>query len=90
MIHSIVKTEKVTVSASAATTLHVGFAAFLIKNNSTGATVYFCGDGQNDSAENGFALLPGETLAVPLRCEVLSLSASAAADVRLLYIGEGW
>lgn len=90
MIHPIVKTEKVTVSTGAETTLQVGFAAFLIKNNSTDATVYFCGDGETASAENGFALSPGETLTVPLRCEMLSLSASAAADVRLLYIGEGW
>ena len=90
MIHSIVKTEKVAVNTGAATTVEVNFCAFIIKNNSTNATVYFCGDGETASAENGFALSPGETLAVPLCCEVLSLSASGAADVHLLYIGEGW
>ena len=90
MIHPIVKTEKVTVNAGAASLVEVDYCAFIIKNNSTNATVYFCGDGETASAENGFALAPGETLAMPLNCMKLSLAASAAADVRLLYIGEGW
>ena len=92
MIHPIVKTEKVTVHAGAATAVEVNFVAFLIKNNSTGATVYFSegADGVAASAENGFALAPGEMLALPLCCKTLSLAASAEADVRLLYIGEGW
>ena len=91
MIHPIVKTEKVRVSAGAASSLDVNFGAFLIQNNSTNATVYF-GEGSETAvtAENGFALVPGETLTLPLCCKTLSLVASAEADVRLLYLGEGW
>ena len=91
MIHPIVKTEKLSVSADAASSLEVNYSAFLIQNNSSSATVYF-GEGSETAvtAESGFALSPGETLALPLCCKTLSLVASSEADVRLLYIGEGW
>ena len=92
MIHPVMNTEKVTIAAGAATEVAINCRSFLIKNNSTNTTVYFreVQDGVAATADNGFALSPGETLEVPLCVHTLSLFAAAEADVRLLYIGEGW
>ena len=91
MIHPIIGEEKVTVGTTAVN-VEVNYRAFLIKNNSTSATVYFCEakDGAEATAETGFALSAGETCPVLLCAHTLSLVASAEADVRMLYIGEGW
>lgn len=92
MIYPIEATEKVS-AGTEAVDVEAGFRAFLIKNCSSSATVYFresYGDGEACTANNGFPVSPGETLTVPLRAGKLSLIATAEADVRLLYIGEGW
>ncbi|MBQ2896388.1 MAG: hypothetical protein IJE26_06735 [Oscillospiraceae bacterium] len=63
--------------------------AFLIENNSDGATVYFRekdADGVDCTAENGYALGPGERLDLPLCARELSLVATAQADVRLMIL----
>ena len=91
MIHPIIGEEKVRVGTTAVNTA-VNCRAFLIKNNSASGTVYFreAQDGETVTADTGFALAAGETIPVPLCAHTLSLIASAEADVRLLYIGEGW
>ena len=91
MIHPIIGEEKVTVGTSAVN-VGINCRAFLIKNNSDNATVYFC-EAQDDvavTADSGYALAPGESIHIPLCARTLSLIASAEADVRLLYMGEGW
>ena len=92
MIHPIIGEEKVTLHAGEAAEVAVNCRAFLIKNNSANATVYFreAQDGVAASTETGFALAAGESCHVPLCARTLSLAASADADVRLLYIGEGY
>lgn len=92
MIYPIEAAEKVS-AGTTAKNAETGFRAFLIRNCSDSATVYFrdsYGDGVACTANNGFPVGPGETLPVPLRAGKLSLIATAEADVRLLYIGEGW
>ncbi|MBR2927542.1 MAG: hypothetical protein IKC24_00085 [Oscillospiraceae bacterium] len=92
MIHPIISSEKVTVG-TAAVSVPVNCRSFLIKNCSTNATVYFTeyeNGGGAATAETGFPLSPGETCPVTLNARTLSLIASAQADVRLLYLGEGW
>ena len=91
MIYPIESTEKVAVG-KAVVNVQVNCRAFLIKNNSDSAKVYFgeAKDGAEVTAESGFALAPGETCPVPLRAQTLAMIASADADVRMMYIGEGW
>ena len=91
MIYPIVGEEKIAVGTTAVN-VEVNCRAFLIKNNSDSATVYFreAQDGKAATADEGFALAAGETCPVPLCARTLSLIASAEADVRMLYIGEGW
>lgn len=91
MIHPIIGEEKVTVGTTAVN-VEVNCRAFLIKNNSESATVYFreARDGKAATADTGFVLAAGESCPVPLCAHTLSLAASAEADVRMLYIGEGW
>lgn len=92
MIYPIESAEKVS-AGKTAKEVNVGFRAFLIRNCSESETVYFRdshADGAACTADNGFPVPPGETLAVPLRAGKLSLIATADAEVRLLYIGEGW
>ena len=91
MVYPIESTEKVAVG-KAVVNVQVNCRAFLIKNNSDSAKVYFgeTKDGAEVPAESGFALAPGETCPVPLRAHTLTLIATGDADVRLLYIGEGW
>lgn len=66
---------------------------FLMVNTSATATVYFkesADDGKAATADNGFALLPGQLLHVPLAARKLSVIASEAdVDVRLLFCAEG-
>ena len=66
---------------------------FLMVNTSATATVYFkeaAEDGKAVTADNGFALLPGQTLRIPLMARKLSIIASEAdVDVRLLFGQEG-
>jgi hypothetical protein len=88
----IESTKKVTVGTKA-----VGVEAhcrpFLMVNTSATATVYFketADDGKVVTVDNGFALLPGQTLRVPLTARKLSIIASEAdVDVRLLFGSEG-
>lgn len=92
MIYPMEQTEKIE-AGTAAKEVSTGFRAFLLKNMSDSATVYFreCyGDGLACTANNSFALGPGETTPVPLRAGKLSILATATAEARLLYIGEGW
>lgn len=91
MIHPIIGEEKVTVGTSAVS-VEVNCRAFLIKNHSDSATVYFreAQNGEAVTADSGYALAPGESIHIPLCARTLSLIASAEADVRLLYMGEGW
>lgn len=92
MIYPIVSTEKVVVSKTAVN-VPVNCRAFLIKNNSDSAKVYFGEVGENGEAvteDRGFVLGPHETYPVPMRAHTLSLVATADADVRMMYIGEGW
>ena len=91
MIHPIIGEEKVSLSAGATAEVAVNCRAFLIKNNGT-ATVYFreAQDGKAATVDTGFALAAGETCMLPLCAHTLSITAEAEADVRLLYIGEGW
>ena len=92
MIYPIESAEKVSATTTAKT-VETGFRAFLIKNASTGATVYFrdCyADGAAVTDANGYALSPGESVPVPLRAGRLSVKATDAADVHLLYLGEGF
>ena len=88
MIYKIEKVKKLSVG-TAAVEEELCCQAFLIENNSTSATVYFRdkdADGIDCTAENGYALLPGERLDLPLCARELSLVASAQADVRLLIL----
>lgn len=66
---------------------------FLMVNTSTTATVYFkesADDGKVVTADNGFALLPGQLLHVPLAARKLSVMANEdGVDVRLLFCAEG-
>ena len=92
MIHPIIGEEKVSLRAGEAAEVAVNCRAFLIKNNSDSAKVYF-GEalgGEAVTIDTGFPLAAGESYSVPLCAHTLSLVASADADVRLLYIGEGW
>lgn len=85
--------QKLTVGTKAQT-VAVNSKTFLIANASETATVYFkeaAEDAVAVTASNGFALLPKETLQVPLCARSLSIIASAAdTDVRLLYLTEGF
>ena len=85
-------TEKVTVGTSAKS-VSINSKTFLMVNTSETATVYFkeaAEDGKAVTAANGFALLPGQMLRVPLCARQLSVIASAAdTDVRILYLTEG-
>ena len=73
-----------------AATVELGCLGFLLENNSEEATVYFRekdADGANCTADNGYALLPGERTETVLAARALSLVASAAeTDVRLLIV----
>lgn len=92
MIYPMEQAEKVTAGTSAKE-VNTNFRAFLIKNMSDSATVYFreCHqDGLKCTVNNSFALSPGEAAPAPLRAGRLSIMATAEAEVRLLYIGEGW
>lgn len=92
MIHPIIGEEKVSLRAGEAAEVAVNCRAFLIKNNSDSAKVYF-GEALGSTAvttETGFPLAAGETCVLPLCAHTLSLIAAADAEVRLLYIGEGW
>lgn len=84
--------EKVTVGTSAKS-VNVNSKTFLMVNTSETNTVYFkemAEDGKAVTAATGFALLPKETLQLPLCARTLSMIASAAdTDVRLLYLTEG-
>ena len=66
---------------------------FLMVNTSGSATVYFkeeAEDGKAVTEANGFVLLPGQTLRIPLMARKLSILASEAdVDVRLLFCQEG-
>ena len=63
---------------------------FLVENNSQSASVYLREqryDGIPADAQNGWVLLPGERLSLPLTALDLSLSASAeGTDVRVLIL----
>lgn len=92
MVYPIESTEKVAVGKTAVT-VPVNCRAFLIKNNSTSATVYFGEAGENGeavTADRGFSLAPGEKFPVVIRARTLSLIATENADVRMMYVGEGW
>lgn len=67
----------------------VNYQAFLCQNLSESARVYIKerdGDGTAASAANGWAILPGATLDVPLTARTLSVVADGAADLRLLIL----
>lgn len=84
--------EKVEVGTSAKS-VNVNSRSFLIVNTSESATVYFkemAEDNKAVTAATGFALLPRQTIQLPLCARKLSLIASAAStDVRILYLAEG-
>ena len=90
MTYPIVSVKKVA-ATSAAQEVAVDCRNFVIKNASASATVYFCEAANGEaSASTGFPVSPGETLPVVLNANALSVSATAAADVYLLFVGEGW
>lgn len=84
--------EKVVVGTSAKS-ISVNSKTFLMVNASEANTVYFkemAEDGKAVTTATGFALLPGQTLQIPLCARTLSVIASAAdTDVRILYLTEG-
>jgi len=88
MIYKIEKVRKLSVG-TAAVEEELCCQAFLIENNSEGATVYFRdkdADNIDCTADNGYALGPGSRLDLPLCARQLSLVATAQADVRLLIL----
>lgn len=93
MTYIIEKTEKVTVGAAAAE-VAVNCRAFLLVNASEAETVYFresSEDGAGATADNSFALLPGQMMPHPLTARTLSLAASGEGTaVHILYLGEGY
>ena len=92
MIHPIIGEERVLLHAGEAAEVAVNCRACLIKNNSESAKVYF-GERLGGTAvtpDTGFPLSAGESCSVPLCAHTLSLIASEEAEVRMLYIGEGW
>ena len=88
----IESTKKVT-AGTKAVEVEAHCRPFLMVNTSASATVYFkekAEDGKAVTADNGFALLPGQSLRVPLTARELSiLSSEEGADVRLLFCTEG-
>lgn len=63
--------------------------SFLAVNTSQTATVYFRekgDDGKEVTADNGFVLLPGTMTPVVLCAKTLSVMATEAADLRLLFV----
>ena len=85
MAFKIHSSEKISVNTSA-TTVPTAYRTFLIANPSS-ATVYFteASDGTVCTAQNGFPVLPGETLPIPFSAEILSVTATASGEVYLLY-----
>ena len=75
-----------------AETVRINGLSCLIENNSASATVYFKerrDDGADVTAENGWALGPGERTAVPLTALELSLCSGAGnTDVRVMILEE--
>ena len=92
MIHPIIGEEKVSLRAGEAAEVAVNCRAFLIKNNSDSGKVYF-GEALGAAevtTDTGFPLAAGESCPVTLCAHTLTLISAADADVRLLYVGEGW
>ena len=82
----IEKTKKITANTSAVT-IKIESASFIMTNASKTATVYFkeCGkDNVACTSENGFALMPGESVPTTLCADKLSLVATESADVYFL------
>ena len=69
----------------------IGFQDFLMVNNSD-AVVYFREktlDGKAVTEKTGFALQPHTATTYPMTANTLSIIGSAAADVRILFVGHG-
>ncbi len=92
MLLIIDSTKKVN-AGTKAVTVEAHCRPFLMVNTSATATVYFKEMGDDNkvaTVDNSFALLPGQTLRVPLTARKLSILASKAdTDVRLLFGSEG-
>lgn len=89
----IIESTKKVSAGTKAVTVEAHCRPFLMVNTSASATVYFKemkDDDKAATADNSFALLPGQTLRVPLTARKLSiLSSEADTDVRLLFGSEG-
>lgn len=71
--------------------VNIGFQDFLMANNSE-SVVYFREktlDGKAVTAKTGFALQPKSATPYPMTADTLSIIGSAAADVRILFVGHG-
>lgn len=92
-MNMIVRSAEKVIVGTSAKSVNVNSKTFLMVNTSEANTVYFkemAEDGKAATAANGFALLPGQMLQLPLCARTLSMIASAAdTDVRLLYLTEG-
>ena len=88
----IIKEVKKVSVGTAAVEEPVDCRAFMLVNNSA-ATVYIkekAGDGKDATADNGFALQPGQLVQNVMTAEKLSMVASEdGAEVRVLYGTEG-
>ncbi|MBR5460653.1 MAG: hypothetical protein IKV53_07255 [Clostridia bacterium] len=77
--------KKVTVGTNAIT-VPTSCSTFIVTNASGSATVYMRenSDGAPCTSENGFAILPGQSLPMPICAGSLSMIATASADVFFL------
>lgn len=88
MSYIIVNAKKVAANTQAQD-VDVDCRNFLAVNTSDTATVYFRekeDDGKEVTADNGFVLLPKTMTPVVLCAKTLSVLATEAADLRLLFV----
>lgn len=92
-MNMIVRTAEMVTVGTEAQSVAINSKTFLMVNTSEANTVYFkemAEDGKPVTTANGFALLPGQMLQIPLCARTLSVIATAAdTDVRFLYLTEG-
>lgn len=87
MEHKIVDVRAVSVGTTAQD-IDIGFREFLLHNNSETATVFIRPkmDGVAVTKDNGFPVEAGDRTELPMSAGVLSIVASATADVRILLL----